>query len=81
MLRLIKQKLIRLLSFCGSLAANCVWLNNEPCITSPTLLVLNPVEFNYYRFMISLDKCNGSCNAVVDLSTKECVCSESNKRH
>ena len=68
--------LIRLLSFWGSLAANCLWLNNETCITSPTLLVLNPVEFSYYPFMISLDKCNGSCNAVDDLSTKECVPSQ-----
>ena len=73
--------LIRLLSFWGSLAANCLWLNNEICITSPTLPVLNPVEFSYYPFMISLDKCNGSCNAVDDFSTKECVCSKSNKRH
>ena len=73
--------LIRLLSFWGSLAANCLWLNNEACIISPTLPVLNPVEFSYYPFMISLDKCNGSCNAVDDFSTKECVCSKSNKRH
>ena len=28
----------------------------------PTLVDLNPVEFKYYPFMISLDKCDGSCN-------------------
>ena len=36
----------------------------------PTLIDLNPVELKYYPFMISLDKCNGSCN---DLFPKLCV--------
>ena len=31
---------------------------------------LKPVELSYYSFMINLEKCNGSCNAVDDLSTK-----------
>ena len=39
----------------------------------PTLIELNPIEFNYYPFIISLDKCNGSCNFVDGLSTKICV--------
>ena len=43
---------------------------------TPSLIDLNPVELNYYPFMISLDKCNGSCNAVDDLSTKIRVPSE-----
>ena len=47
-------------------------LNNKPCITIPTLIDLNPAELNYYPFMISLDKCSGSCNAVDDLSTTIC---------
>ena len=29
-----------------------------------TIIDLNPVELNYYSFMISLDKCNGSGNIV-----------------
>ena len=34
---------------------------------------LNPVKFNYYPFIISLDKCNGSFNHAVDgLSAKIC---------
>ena len=33
---------------------------------SSTLIVLNPVEFKYYPFMINLDKSNGSYNSVVD---------------
>ena len=42
----------------------------------PTLLDLNLAELNYYPFMISLDKCNGSFNVADDLSTKICVHSE-----
>ena len=36
----------------------------------PTPIDLNPVELQYYPFMISLDKCNGRCNV---LTTKICV--------
>ena len=36
----------------------------------PTIIYLNPVELKYYPFLISLDKCNGSCNL---LSPKICV--------
>ena len=39
----------------------------------PTLIDLNPIELKYYQFMISLDKCTGSCNA---LSPKICVLKE-----
>ena len=40
----------------------------------PDLINLNTVKI--YPFMISLNKCNGSCNADDDLSTKICVLSE-----
>ena len=43
-------------------------LNNEPCINRTTLIDLNPIELN--PLIISLDKRNGSCNAVDDVSTK-----------
>ena len=43
---------------------------NKP---APSLIDLNSVGLNYYSFMISLDKCNGSCNSVDDLSVKICV--------
>ena len=36
----------------------------------PTLIDLNPLELKYCLFMISLDKCTGSCNV---LSPKICV--------
>ena len=71
MLWLIKQVFVALLSFSGSLATKFV---NDPCMVGPTLIDLNPVELNYYEFMISLDKCNRSCLIY------ENVCSESNKR-
>ena len=64
------------LSFGRSSATKCVLLNNEPCMTRPTLIDLNPVEVNFYPFMISLDKCNGICNTVDNLSMKICFPSE-----
>ena len=73
MLWLVKQVFVALLSFNGFLTTKCTSLNNDPSMARPTLIKLNPVEFNYYPFMISLDKCNGSYNVVDDLSTKICV--------
>ena len=40
----------------------CLVLNYEPCMFRPTIVDMNPVERKYYTFMISLNKCNGSCN-------------------
>ena len=39
----------------------------------PFLIDFNPVEINCYPFMISLDKCNKSCDVVDELSTEKCV--------
>ena len=58
---------IVLLIFCESSTRDrtkCLILNDEPCIVSPTLIDVNPVEFKYYPFMISLSKCSGSCNVL-----------------
>ena len=52
-------------------------LNDKLCMVRPTLIDLNPVEFKYYPYMISLDKCSGSCNVS---SPKICVLKK-NKRH
>ena len=41
-----------------------------------SLIDLNPVELNYYTFMISLDKRSGSYNAVDELSAKICASSK-----
>ena len=54
---LIKQVFIALLTFSWSLVTTC----------KPTFTDLNPVQLNYYPFMISLDKQNKSCNALDDL--------------
>ena len=64
---------IVLLSFGGSWASTCTFLNNESCKARPTTTDLNPVELKYYLFMISLDKCTGGCNSVEDLFTKICI--------
>ena len=73
MFRLIKQLFYVLLSFSSSLAhdrTKYLTLNDELCMVRPTLINLNPVEPKYYSFMISLDKCNASCNV---LSPKICA--------
>ena len=64
MFSLIKQMFTLILSFSSSLATKCVSLNDEPCMVRPTLIDLNPVEIKYYPFVISLDKCSGSCNVL-----------------
>ena len=54
-----------LLRFSETLArarTKCLLLNDEPCMIRPILIDLNLVEIKYYTFMISLDKCTGSCN-------------------
>ena len=55
------------LSFSSSLAlqrTKYLFLNDEPCVVRPTLIDLNPVELKYFPFMISLNKCIGSCNVL-----------------
>ena len=42
----------------------------------PTLSDLKITELVYYSLMVSLNKCNGSCNANYDLYTKMCVSSK-----
>ena len=73
MFRLIKQVLTALLSFSGSLATKFVSLNNEPYMIRLTLIDLNPVELNYYPFMIVLDKFSKNCSSFENLSTKICI--------
>ena len=68
---------IELLRFDGSLTTKCMSLNNELCMTRPTLVDLNFVKFNYFSFMIGLDKYSESCNNAVDgLSSKVCILSK-----
>ena len=64
---------IVLFTFSSSLARDqtkCISLNDDTFTIGPNLVDLNPVKLRYYTFMISLDKCSGSCNV---LSPKRCV--------
>ena len=72
----MRQVFIVLLNFSESLGCyrtKCLFLIDEPLMFRPTLIDLNPVELKYYPFMISFDKCTGSCNV---LSPKICVPNE-----
>ena len=64
---------IALLIFSESLATKYLFLNDEPCTVRPTLIDMNRIELKYYPFMISLNKCTGSCNV---LSPKICLQNE-----
>ena len=64
---------IVLLSLSVSLATKCLFLNDELCMVRPTPIDMNPVDFKYYSFMISLNSCTESCNV---LSPKICVSKE-----
>ena len=50
-------------------------LNNQPCMKRPIFIDLNPDECNqvlcYCPFIVNLDRCNGSCNALDDLCSKQ----------
>ena len=70
MFRLIKKVFNALLIFSGSLASmanvsnytKCLSLNNQSCMTRPTLIDFNPDEHNqrlsYYAFMANINRCN-----------------------
>ena len=47
-----------------------MFLHDEACMVRPTIIDMNSVEVKYCPFMISLNKCTGSCNV---LSPKICV--------
>ena len=80
MFGLIKQVLFALLSFNESLASMAnisnfttyISLNIQLCMTRPTLIDLNPDEYNealrYYPFMVNLERCKRRCNTLDDPS-------------
>ena len=75
--RVTKKVFVALFSFSKSLPTKYVSLNNEPCMIRSFPIDLNHVELKYYPFMISLDKCNGSCKSINDLlSMRICVLSK-----
>ena len=66
-----------MLSFSGSLARKCVSLNNQPCMSRPTLIDFDSNENNQgpypYPFMVSLDRYDRICNTIDDASARMCV--------
>ena len=50
--------------------ATCIYLNNQPFKTRPTLINLNPDEYNpglhYYPSTANLGRCNGLYNTLDD---------------
>ena len=70
----IKKLFFRLLSiwatgtFDSLLATNykepikCVYLNNPPCQTRPTIVNINSGETLFYPVTVIVNKCGGSCN-------------------
>ena len=61
---------IALLSFINSLATKFLILNDESCMVRYTVVDMNPNELKFYSFMITFNKCAGSCNV---LTPKVCV--------
>ena len=45
-------------------------LNSQLCLVSSILVDLNPNELRYYPFVVNLDRCDGSCNSLDDLSDR-----------
>ena len=56
MFSLIKQIVTVLLSFSSSFGTKFVSFNDELWMFRPTLINLNPIEIEFYPFLISLDK-------------------------
>ena len=50
-----------LMFFWGSLHLKCISVNNQKCMSIPTLIDLNFDELRYYPFIISLDRGDGCC--------------------
>ena len=62
-----------LLCFGGSLAIKFVFMNNQPCLVTSMLIDLNPDKLHYHPFIISMSRCNGSCNTVKDPVGRICA--------
>ena len=73
----ITKKIMLLLSIIvnASNFTKCVLLSNQKCEFQPALISLLPneysQEFHYYPFFsVKLDRYFGSCNTLIDLSSK-----------
>ena len=75
MFRLVMKMFIRLLLtdlLNGFSHTKCLLLSIQKCMIQPTLNNLHPSKysqkFHYYPFAVKLDRCDGSCNNLNDLS-------------
>ena len=78
----IKKAYIAILIIRKSIATDynfrkCIFLSNQQCITRPNLIDLNHNEYNeglrYYQFTVNLERFNGNCNTLHDLSNRTCI--------
>ena len=71
----LNKSLVNMVNVSGH--TKCISLNKQKCISKLTLININPDEFNqilhYFLCMFNLDRCNGSCNTLVNRSNKVCV--------
>ena len=71
------QKSIYFIIIVSASNHKCFSLNNQKCITQPTLINLNLNEYSqelhHYLFAVNLDRCVGSCNTLDYLSNRVCV--------
>ena len=56
-------------------------LKNEPCKVRETLIDVNPNEPLYYPFVVSLDKCRGSCNTIGGPYARLCVSNKAKNKN
>ena len=67
----MKQIFIAFLAVGGSLGTKCVFSSNQTCLNRPTLTDLNaPDGLHYSLFVVTLDRCDGSCNTSNNLYNK-----------
>ena len=48
-------------------------LNNRPCQTRPTLVVINSIETAFYWYTVSIIKFSGSCITLNDPHAQFCI--------
>ena len=51
----------------------CVSMNNQECKIRSEIISVNPNEPMFYPHSITINKCKGSCNTIIDPYAKLCV--------
>ena len=73
--RFIKETFIVVCRFwwITNVTAKCTSVNDQQNMVSPMLIDLNLDELCYYPFIISMSRCNESCNTAKDPFGRICV--------